>query len=49
MSERFVHLAPSGAGSGVRARGALRGIFDGTVDREWALHHYPRWKPERRT
>ena len=28
-------------------RPALRGIFDGTVDREWARHHYPRWKPER--
>jgi formate dehydrogenase subunit gamma len=26
-------------------RPALRGMLDGTVDREWAHHHYPRWKP----
>jgi formate dehydrogenase subunit gamma len=26
-------------------RAALRGMLTGEVDREWARHHYPRWKP----
>ena len=26
-------------------RPALRGMLDGSVDREWARHHYPRWEP----
>jgi formate dehydrogenase subunit gamma len=26
-------------------RPALRGMLDGTVDREWARHHYSRWEP----
>jgi cytochrome b subunit of formate dehydrogenase len=26
-------------------RAALRGMLSGEVDREWARHHYPRWKP----
>jgi cytochrome b subunit of formate dehydrogenase len=26
-------------------RAALSGMLTGEVDREWARHHYPRWKP----
>jgi formate dehydrogenase subunit gamma len=26
-------------------RPALRGMVDGSVDREWARQHYPRWEP----
>jgi cytochrome b subunit of formate dehydrogenase len=26
-------------------RPALRGILSGSVDREWAHRHYPRWQP----
>ena len=26
-------------------REALNGMLTGKVDREWARHHYPRWKP----
>lgn len=26
-------------------RPALHGMLDGSVDREWARHHYPRWDP----
>jgi formate dehydrogenase subunit gamma len=28
-----------------RTRSALRGMFTGEVDREWAHEHYPRWMP----